>query len=218
MEDFRLRKFAFLLSALALLGLLSACEKPAAVVNGTKISKAELAKASDREMNALKAAGHGQMDRKAVEKEVLDSLIMDKLIVEEAGKRNITVSPAELENGYANIVSSVTALKGKDAFENELKNANMSTQEFKDMLKVRILMQKLLLASVAPVTDQEVEAIYGKSPDKFTKIRDAGGERSITPDEAKQRIRKMLEIQRAQQAMPEFISGLKSKARIKMNL
>lgn len=159
-----MKRLVLILSVFALLGFLAGCEKPAAVVNGTKITKDEYRKAVDQRIYVMSSSGM-PVDRKAVEKEVLDSLITEKLVIDEAKKRNITVLPAEIEGEYARIVS----FKGKDVLDRDLKATKTTDAEFKESIKTTILLHKLVTASMQPVTEQEVEDIYAKTRGKQIK-------------------------------------------------
>lgn len=159
-----MKRFVLILSVFALLGFLAGCEKPAAVVNGKKITKKELQKVLEQKTHGFTLRGQ-TFDKKVLEKEAIDYLIVERLILEEAGKRNIVVAPEEIENEYARIVS----LTGKAALEKELAATKTSQEELRDDIKVALLLQKLVAASTPPVTDEEVQAVYNSSRGKHIK-------------------------------------------------
>jgi parvulin-like peptidyl-prolyl isomerase len=131
----------------ALLGLFVYLKKDwfvAAVVNNQPITTLEL-------YQNLKAKD-GQA--------VLDQLIRDRLINQEAAKKGITVSSDEIDKKIESIKKQ---LGGKEALDTALSQRNLSQDDFKKQIRVQILVEKLL-ADQIKVSDKEVEDYIAKNP------------------------------------------------------
>lgn len=120
----------------------------AAIVNGEKISMAEV----DQKFEVYKkmSGQGGKMDSSPAGKEataqirmqILNSLIQEKILVTEAAKEKVTVSPQEVSDRIASIKKEMT-LSDKD-FEGFLKNHGMSATNFEKRMEKDVLIAKLI--------------------------------------------------------------------------
>ena len=121
----------------------------AAIVNGEKISTAEV----DRKLEVYKKmyGESGKLDSSSPEgkatladmrRQILQSLIQDKVLITEAVKEKITVSPQEIAERIAAIKKGMK-LSDKD-FEDFLKNHAMSTANFEKRIEKEFLISKLV--------------------------------------------------------------------------
>lgn len=121
----------------------------AAIVNGEKISTAEV----DRKLEVYKKMyGHsGKLDSSSPEgkatladmrRQILQTLIQDKVLVTEAVKEKITVSPQEISERIAAIKKGMK-LSDKD-FEDFLKNHAMSIANFEKRIENEFLIARLI--------------------------------------------------------------------------
>lgn len=121
----------------------------AAIVNGEKISTTDL----DQKLEVFKkmSAQGGKMDfsspegKKALagmKMQILDSMIQEKILMTEAIKEKITVSPQEITDRIGSIKKGMN-LSDKD-FEAFLKSHNMGMAAFEKRLEKDLLINKLI--------------------------------------------------------------------------
>jgi parvulin-like peptidyl-prolyl isomerase len=122
----------------------------AAIVNGEKISMVDL----DQKVEVYKkmSAQSGKMDyaspegKKAladIRRQILDTMIQEKVLVTEAIKEKITVSPQEIADRISGIKKGMN-LSDKD-FEAFLQSHNMSMPAFEKRLEKEFLINKLIV-------------------------------------------------------------------------
>ncbi len=151
-----------ILSAAALLLLIAGCSKPAAIVNGEKISKKEFNKALDNRMKVMVRMGISA-DKASLANTVMHELISDKLLMQEVKSRKLDVPDVDVEAAVRNmeVISG-----GKDKLEANLKQNGISKESFRKEVKKDLLIQKLeeTLLPDSAVTDEEVRNIYDTQP------------------------------------------------------
>ena len=145
-----------------------ALKDPVAVVNGEKISKAEL----DKNLNdALAASGQGNAPLTAEQKlqgynQILDGMIMEKLVNKQAA--NIAVDETEIDAQLAKIKSQFPS---EAVFEAEMKKAGLTIDQFKANLAKSIRQSKWMQSQVAgkdTVTDDDAKKFYDANTKEFT--------------------------------------------------
>jgi thiol-disulfide isomerase/thioredoxin len=132
-----------------------------AVVNGEKITAKEFSTLYARIPSLYKDAGLTEM------KFLNDTLIPQKILLQEAAKQSITVTDSEIEEMIASIISMSGITK--EDLESQLKQQNMTYEDFKQMSKEQLIITKLLNATVPimKVTDQEAKDFYNSNKDLF---------------------------------------------------
>ena len=121
----------------------------AAIVNGMKISTAEV----DQKLEVFKkmSGQGGKMDSSSpagkaamaqMRMQILDTLIQEKILLTEAAREKITVSPQEIADRIATIKKGMN-LSDKD-FEGFLKNHGMSLDNFEKRVEKDVLITKLI--------------------------------------------------------------------------
>ena len=159
------RRISLVLILLALFVFAAACaKKPVAVVNGDKITQADVDRTVSIKLGPA-AAGMKDTDKKAADSQALQGLISERLIIQEARAKGITVSDEEANNQ----VAGFDRVYGKDALEKQLKNAKIDIKTFKGMMKDQIMIVKLLSALVpdGSVTDGDAMNFYKSKPAMF---------------------------------------------------
>lgn len=146
-------------------GLLSGCDKTkndAATVDGKAITK----KALDAEVAKLKLQSpalfdknSGGMDEGTIRSTLLDELISQQLMNDEAKKQNIKVTDAEIEN---NLKMLKAGYSDEKQFEAALKTAGYTLDTLKDQIRWQLLSTKVLekLVPASSVNDREAQAYY----------------------------------------------------------
>ena len=158
-----------------------------ATVNGKPITKFQL-------WNVLeKQAG----------KQVLESLVTETLILQEAENQNLQVSQADID---AEIQKIKDNLKGQGQDLDQLLVAQgMSLDELKKQVKIQKFVELLATKDVV-VTDQEVEEYLEKNKDFLPE--------DATPEEIKVSVRQQLEQQKQNEQVQSWIQALQEKAKI----
>jgi len=159
----------------------------AATVNGSMISRASVVK-------ALEIQGG---------KQVLDSLITEKLIKAELEKKGITLTDAEVDAEVKNIEASITAQGGK--LDEALAGQGMTLNDLKNKIALQKKLEKLFADKIT-VSNEEVDAYI-----KTNKIDLPKGKEAEVKDQIKAQIRQ----QKLNQEAQTWITGLKSAAKIK---
>lgn len=99
------------------------------------------------------------------EQGVVNQLIIQKLLDQEAEARGIKVSQKDIDQAIKDVMDK---MGGKDQLMNTLRNNGISTAEFKKDIKVQVKMQKLATeAGNIKVSDADCKNFYNKNKDKF---------------------------------------------------
>ncbi len=161
-----------------------------ATVNGEKITRDELA---DR---LIKQSG----------KEVLDQMITEKLIAQEAKKKGINISEAEINKKIEEVKKQFPDEK---TFQSQLDANNLTLESLKEQIKLQLIVEKALKGKVK-VTDKEIKSYYNENKNTFFKGKKF--------DEVKDQIKEELEYQSLSFQAQSWIGSLKKKAKIVNNL
>jgi len=119
---------------------------PAAIVNGQEIPMASFLREVEKRQIALVQRGvnlntpQGKAQLEQEKQLVLDNMIDDVLVLQDAAKQGVAVSDAELDAELQKIVSS---LGGQAKFEEQLKFASQTLDEARSMLRVQMLYLKM---------------------------------------------------------------------------
>ena len=127
---------------------------------------------------------------------VLDSLIQEKLIKNEAKKQKVAVSTKELDGRLKEIEEQ---LGGKEALDYALKSRNLSLEQVKDQIKTQLLVEKMLGKDVE-VTDADVETFIKDNP--------------TAKDLSKDKIKEQVRSQKINEKFPAWLEELKKNAKI----
>ena len=99
------------------------------------------------------------------EQRVVNQLIIEELLNQEADARGITVSNADVDSALQKIMEQ---MGGKDQLAQILRQNGVSAGDFKKDVRRQVKMQKLAnAAGNIEVTDKECETFYKNNPEKF---------------------------------------------------
>ena len=131
--------------------------RPVATVDGVKISISEFNERFTREMNvSMDKSPLTPADYDRLKEEVLNALINEKVMLLRAGELSISVSDAELMKKIDEIKESYLL---DDGFERVLAAQRVNYGIWKEELRKRMMLEKLILSDVnANVTVKENEA------------------------------------------------------------
>lgn len=130
-----------------------------ATVNGEKISldDFETQLEQTRQMSLQQGI---ELDEEELKTQVIDEMINRVLIEQEAEKEGITVTEEEVEEEINAIIENIG---GREVFEQELSNLNLSEEELRENIEKEILMNKYLTTRTPQdevATEEEMQAIY----------------------------------------------------------
>ncbi len=138
---------------------------PVAVVNGENISFEEL--------DTLLETKYGNQE--------LTNLINQKLVEQEVRKRNIQVTDAEIE---AELQKAREGFPGQDLEQVVREQLNISIEEFRQQLRLRIAIGKLLEPQIK-ITEQDLKTYYDANKQQFATPEEFKVARVYTEDEEK---------------------------------
>ncbi|HJD96643.1 SurA N-terminal domain-containing protein [Mailhella massiliensis] len=144
-----------------------------AVVNGDMITSRELDKAVQLELAAQKvdSAKNPQMAAE-VRKAVLDSMINNKILLQEAEKEKISVSDDEVSAALDQIIKD--SRLERDVFFKQMAKDGVTEKAFRENLYVQLVSQRLMARNVVSkvvVTEGEINDYYRKNVAGFASGR-----------------------------------------------
>ena len=161
-----------------------------ATVNGEKISEDEF----------------GQRLRQQAGRQILEDIITEKLILQEAQEMKVSVNEKEIDDKITELKKNFPDEK---AFENNLESNNMTLAQAKVQLKIRLLTEKMMIMD-AKVSKEEIQAYYDQNKDTIYKDSSLKKVSTEIADEIKQ--------QKVLRSSQEWLSNLRKKAKIQSNL
>lgn len=160
-----------------------------ATVNGEKILRSEY--------DAAVAKNNGS--------DVLDGLVLERLVADEAKKRNIVIGDDEV----ARLVGEQKQNFGTDqAWQAALAQAGLTEAELAKQLRLSAMLRKMV-ADKVQITDAELQSTLDQAKDQFA---------GMDPDAAKQQARDSLQRQKENAAVQDLVAQLKNSATIEKKL
>ncbi len=140
-------------------------DRIAAVVNDEIILLSDLRTAMDQTLAELQAKGVNIQDPLALEKKVLDSLILEKLQLQKAKQLGVEVTDEEVADAIAKIAqqNQLTLEQLQQTLNQQAPNG---FTQFRDKLRKQLLLQKLqqkIALSQAQVTEEEIDNFIQRS-------------------------------------------------------
>ena len=136
-------------------------------------------------------------------KQALEALIIQTLVIQESQKRNIDVSPTEINNLIKKIEDSLK--KQGQNLNQALEIQGMTRADLESQLRIQKLVEKMVAKDVK-VTDKEVSEYVEKNKQAIAQ--------DIKTDEATKAARQQLEQQKLSLKAQSFIQNLQSKAKV----
>jgi len=136
-------------------------------------------------------------------KQVLNNIVTEMLIKQEAKKQKITVSKADLDQRYTEIDNQLkTQGQGLDA---ALAANGQTRADFDAQMKIQVLLEKMLGKDVS-VSDEEINTYFTENKDTFDK--------GATLESEKENIKSTLLQQKLSEKFQPWLQDLQSKAKI----
>ncbi|MHB0976130.1 MAG: SurA N-terminal domain-containing protein [Candidatus Aquicultorales bacterium] len=164
---------ALLLSVTVLVSGCGGGEKLAASVNGTGIpmSKLDNYVKQFEKMQAAQLKGKNKDEViKKYKQQIIDQLIDQELVIQEAERQKITVTDKEIDKKYEEIRKS--ANKSEKEAEKILADQGMTVAEFKENLKAQLIAQRFYtkLTSGIKMSDADIKKFYDERKDIDFKV------------------------------------------------
>lgn len=136
-------------------------------------------------------------------KQVLDNLITETLINQEAQKMKVKVTPGEINTELTNVKNNLKE-SGQD-LDKLLALQGMSTEEFKRQIELQKTIEKILGDKIN-ATDDEINQYIEQNKETFPK--------DYNPDEMKKTVKLQLEQQKLSEEFQKWLDLAKTKANI----
>lgn len=135
-------------------------------------------------------------------KTVLDSMVTESLILQEAKKRGVSVSDAEVNSETSKIEKSITS-QGQ-SLDMVLAQQGMNRSDLNKQVKLQLLLKKMV--GNVSVTDKEVTDYIAQNKDSLPQSTDEA--------QLKSQVKAQLEQQKIGEKIQTFVASLQSKAKI----
>lgn len=145
--------------------------KTLATVNGELILLDEFQKKAElfiEQYQKLLEGPEGKEKIKEIKKEILNQMIDEKLMLQEARRKKIKISKRKIEEGMNSIKDRFPS---EEEFEKELKRQNLKLSEFKEKIETQLMIMELIdeevRSKVSIPTDAEIKTFYEENKDKM---------------------------------------------------
>ena len=159
---------AGLLTYLSYDALSRSLDRTVAAVNGEKIARRDFKAAlKNRLLIVDEITAHDSDETEALKKEVLDDLIDEKLMLQEARRLGISVGDRELASRVDDIKKDYDS---SEVFFQAFRGGDIDFATWKEALKKRMLLEKLIASEVhgkVAVTDEEARSHFQQRKKKF---------------------------------------------------
>ncbi len=201
-----------------------ACTDPAATektvflvrVGETAISVADFSRAFDLHKSAYT---YDRIKNSELAEEVrlqfLEQMIEKLIILERARELGISLSDAEI----GKTVSEIQKSYPQGAFEQMLLENAVSFPAWKEELKTRLLLEKVIQKDISDkitVTDEDIEHFRSQQPKKKTKT-DKKSAKQKQPEQTPEMIARLVRREKTEAAYDEWIKNLREKYTVNVN-
>ncbi len=139
----------------------------------------------------------------------LDQMIYEVLIMQQAQEENIEITEEELDKEIEELKNEFEAM-GQN-FETLLEQQNMTVDDLKKQLKVKLILDKLVTDQIQ-VTDEEIDQYIESNQDFFQEGTDTESE------EFRNQTREQIKAQKGDLEINNLLEKLKSEADIQYNV
>ena len=145
--------------------MVNACSKPAATVNGKKISKETLEMHLKERVEEHKRQ-NVTIDSKKLRESVLQELVSERISLDEAAARGITASDADANKE----IDAIKQRFGEETFQKSLKDKGMTVDSFRQRMKEKIVLARFIdTFAKNDIAEDEISDYYKSSPKPFIK-------------------------------------------------
>lgn len=161
-------------------------DKIVAVVNGDIITLFDVDQRLQPTIARMKAQQRGAVSPEIVDNlrgQMLDRLINNALLHQEAERFNISISDVELENQILSVRSQAGVTE--DQFIAQLATQGLTLDDYREELRNNILRQRLISVMVkrkVVVTDEEIQKFYQANKDRYSRDKRVGLSLIVLPE------------------------------------
>jgi len=157
------------ISVLALIFIFTGCSKPVATVNGFKIEASEVDFILDYFKEREPDVYSDPASLNTLKGQVIDSMIVDRLLEEYATENNISVSDEEFNEELEKLKEGYET---EAIFEQQLKDLGITLEMLKKDLRGQLLRNKIFNEYTADVVVEEaaIKTYYDQNKDTYFKI------------------------------------------------
>jgi parvulin-like peptidyl-prolyl isomerase len=139
-------------------------KKPVAVVNDEEVSQKMFDWYLAERLGMLKQQGT-TMEEETLKTVVLEELISERLLVQGAREKGISISDEEVGREVELISQKV----GEDQFRKDLKDNRLTMEEFREVVRDKLMMNRFAeyLLPEPEIKEEEIEDFYSKYPEIF---------------------------------------------------
>lgn len=200
---------------LPLIGGITGSNKAAvATVNGEKITRAELNKRIEQNKSSYEAQGADLSDPAVyseVERQALDFMVNEELILQDAASRNIAATSEEVEEQFQNTIGN---FPDETSFENALKENGLTRETLNENIETQLIIQKyfdeIIPEESVAVSEEEVSEFY-------TEYKTQNPEAPALEELAPQ-IENLLKEQKTQAEVEKLLASLRDNAEVEILL
>ncbi|WP_370456220.1 SurA N-terminal domain-containing protein [Planomicrobium sp. YIM 101495] len=190
-----------------------------AEVNGEEVTKEEFETvytAQFQQASMQSQMTGEELDQDQLKKMVADSIVGQKLLIQEAGNRDFTASDEAVET----MLNDLTAQNGMETSDDllaALKEQGMSEEEIMGQIETQVKLDALLAEEAGDTepTEEEVRATYDQLK---AQQEEAGGEEMPAYEEVKPTLFEQLKQQKAGQAAQTLVAKLREQGDVTINL
>jgi hypothetical protein len=197
-----------------------------AEVNGEEIAKEEFVQAYEAQFQqaSMQAQTSGQpVDQDQLKEQVAQSMVSTELLVQEAEKRDISVSDKEVDQTLEQLAQQ-NGLESVDAFVAALEEQGMDREEIDSQVRTQVLIERLIDAEAGDVSasNAELRAMY----DELVAQQEAAGEQAggqagqeIPPfAQVRPQLEEQVESEKKSEVAQRLVGDLREDADIVVNL
>lgn len=196
-----------------------------AEVNGEEIGKDEFStmyEAQFQQMSQQAQASGGDVDEEQLRTQVVENLISTELLLQEADKRNISVSDAEVEQTLQGLAQQ-NGLESVEALEAALEEQGMERSEIDDQVRVQIQVDEVIADEAGDIepTAAEVRAFYDQMAAQQEQAGGQAGQESqaLPPlEDVRAQVVERLKSQEQSKVAEVLVKDLRASADVVVNL
>jgi uncharacterized coiled-coil protein SlyX len=200
---------------------LGAVPEVVAEVNGQEIPKSDFVEAykAQSQQAALQSQTGQQVDDQQLRKQVVQGLVSNELLLQEAEKRKITPSDRQIEQTLKELAAQ-NGLKSADALVAALEKQGMDRKEINAQAATQTKLNQLVAEETGDVsaTDKEVRAMYEQLKAQQEQAGAQGGQALPPLAQVRSRLEDQVESQKESEAAGVLLGKLRKKADIVINV
>jgi hypothetical protein len=193
-----------------------------AEVNGEEIPKEEFVQAYEAQFQqaSMQAQTSGQpVDQDQLKEQVAQSMVSTELLVQEAEKRDITVSDKEVDQTLEQLAQQ-NGMESVDAFVQALEQQGMDREEVDDQIRTQVRIERLIEAEAGDInpSNEEVRAMYDQLKAQQEQSGEQGGQKMPPFAEVRPQLEDQLKSQKQSEVAQRLVGDLRKDADVVVNL